>query len=242
MALRRHQLRRLARGLTCELGDATSAALLEWLGGRVWAPETVRSHLSAFRSFFKWANSQGLLVKDPTEGLPSPRRVAHLPRPASEEAVAEAMRVADGRVRTMVALGVFQGLRRGEIARLHMRDIVLGPSGPLLIVRGKGGRERVVPLRRDVAALIRVQGQRDWLFPGQDEGHLSPAWVGRLVRRALPDGWATHSLRHAFATKVYGSTHDLLTVQALLGHASPNTTQGYVLGSADALRAAVESA
>ena len=62
------------------------------------------------------------------------------------------------------------------------------------------------------------------------------------MARALPDGLTAHALRHAFATRAYRATRDLLAVQELLGHARPDTTRGYILLPEDALRAAVEGA
>ena len=80
------------------------------------------------------------------------------------------------------------------------------------------------------------------MSPGQTDGHLSADYVGVLMARALPDGLTAHTLRHRFATAAYGATRDLLAVQELLGHSSPETTRNYVQLPADALRRAVEAA
>jgi integrase len=142
----------------------------------------------------------------------------------------------------MIALAALQGLRRAEIARVHMRDLVQDDGGWVLIVRGKGDKERPVPVRDDVVALIRAEQRSGWLFPGHDHGHLSAHWVGRLVAAALPDGWSAHPLRTLFASRVYAGSGDLLALQDLLGHASPETTRAYVRLSDGALRRAVTAA
>ena len=115
-----------------------------------------------------------------------------------------------------------------------MRDLV----GWSLLVHGKGGRERIVPLADDVAFLLRRRGD-GFAFPGQDHGHLSAPRVGELVREALPGHWTAHTLRHHFATRTYAASRDLLAVQRLLGHAKPETTMAYVRVDVDTLRAAV---
>lgn len=136
----------------------------------------------------------------------------------------------------MIELAARAGLRRGEIARVHSDDLVQNGRVWALCVHGKGGRERVVPVPADLAHQMRETG--GWLFPGADQGHLSPHRVGDLVAAALPGGWTCHTLRHRFATRSYQASGDLLAVQRLLGHAKPETTQIYVQLDVSALLAA----
>ena len=79
-------------------------------------------------------------------------------------------------------------------------------------------------------------------MPGQIDGHLSPAYVGKRVSRVLGVGWSTHTLRHRFATRCYAGSRDLLSVQKLLGHSKPETTEGYVLVPNEWLRSAMAEA
>lgn len=240
--LRFYQVRRFACGVGGEPGSVTSRRLVAWLAGHAWGSDTMRSHVSALREFFSWAAATGLIEHDPSVGLPCPRATRHAPRPAPGSAVRAGLRQPATRVRAMVALAALQGLRRGEIARVHMKHLVPDLAGTSLWVQGKGGKQRLIPLREDVLALIRAEGQSGWLFPNnQKGGHLSEAHVGKLIRRALPAQWTAHTLRHHFGTVVYSKTKDLLAVQELLGHASPQTTKGYVQVPTPALRAAVES-
>ena len=103
---------------------------------------------------------------------------------------------------------------------------------------GKGRKIRTIPLGDDIARAIR-QHPTGYVFPGLDNGHLSPAWVGRLMSDALPEAWTAHTLRHRFATRAYAGSRDLLAVQELLGHAHPDTTKRYVEIPDAAMRAAL---
>lgn len=115
-----------------------------------------------------------------------------------------------------------------------------GCDGPALRVLGKGNKLRVLPLPADLADMIRAL-RPDWVFPGRWAGRsMSDDAVGDILSRLLGPGFSGHSLRHRFATKAYGATHDILAVQQLLGHASPATTMGYVrVDQADLRRAAL---
>ncbi len=81
-----------------------------------------------------------------------------------------------------------------------------------------------------------------WTFPGRIDGHMSADWLGKLVARALPGDWTAHNLRHRFATLVYAETHDIRTVQELLGHARITTSQVYTLVDDQAKREAIVGA
>jgi integrase len=114
-------------------------------------------------------------------------------------------------------------------------------GGVSLLVHGKGARERVVPLPADFGAQLvaRLSGDR-WLFPGGVDGHTSADWIGVKMKRALGGGHTAHSLRHSFATRLYGASRDLFVVQRFLGHSKPETTMGYVALADDALRKALD--
>lgn len=235
--LRRHQLNRLA-GDVDDLLAVDADALAVWLTSREWAAATLKSHRDGVRSFYAWAVASGRLKRSPADALGpvrTPRRVA---RPAPADVVAGALVEADERVRLMVLLAAKAGLRRGEIARVHSDDLERDLVGWSLLVKGKGGHHRLVPLVDDVAFALRRRPE-GWAFPGDDHGHLSPARVGELVSEILPRPWTCHTLRHYFATSSYRATKDLVLVQELLGHAKPETTRGYIAMAQEALRAGV---
>lgn len=125
------------------------------------------------------------------------------------------------------------------------------PGGPQLVVRGKGGKTRIVPLGEQLAAAVCAGAAghtpylpaEGWLFPAwPGGGHLTPAHVGKLVAAALPAGWSMHMLRHRFATRAYRGSRNLRAVQVLLGHSSVATTERYTAVDDDEIRAAAMAA
>jgi integrase len=207
--------------------------LAGFLSATEWAPETRKSARAAMRSFYRWALDTERITLDPTRKLPSVRVPAGKPKPAPENTVAAALARATPQTRLMVMLAAFAGLRCGEIAAVHTDDIVDGS----VRIRGKGGRERLVPLHP--AILGKLPTEAGWVFPSPYGGHLKPNSVSVILKRVLGPGYSGHTLRHRFATKAYEATHDLRAVQELLGHSKPETTMRYTLVPDDALRAAV---
>lgn len=231
---------RVGRALGGDPWAVTETELLEHVGGQSWARETRRSVRASLRSFYSWGLQSGRTSRNVAEVLPAVTPSPPRPRPAPEHAYRAALAVADERTRLILRLAAEVGLRRAEVAVIHSRDLLEDLMGSSLLVHGKGQRERVVPLPNHLALeLRRVQG---YVFPGDDEGHLSPRWVGKLAVNVLPEGWTLHTLRHRFATRAYAVERDLLAVQQLLGHSTPVTTQRYVALDADRLRAAMTGA
>jgi integrase/recombinase XerC len=206
-----------------------------------WAPETRKSARSSMRGFYRWGMDTGKTTSDPSRALPRVRVPLGSPRPAPRDVVAKALASANARGRLMVLLALLAGLRRAEIARVH-RDEMFRSSGRdwSLRVVGKGGKVRTVPLHPVLAETL-VAHKSGYLFPGNDHGHLSPDRTGRIIADLLGSGWTAHTLRHRFSTEAYASRHDLFAVQALLGHARPETTARYTAVPDESLRAAVLS-
>ena len=236
--LRGYQMRRFATEHGGHPWDVTTDDLVAWLGGQEWATETRRSYRAALRSFFGWAHTSGRMNHNPAGLLPPIKAPTRLPRPTPERVLTRALLTADQRVKLMVLLAAREGLRRGEIAQVHTCDLEADLLGWSLRVHGKGAKERDVPLCEQVQALL-LAAPDGFLFPGQVNGHLSAAHVGKMVSAALGVGWTAHTLRHRFATVAYAGERDLLAVQTLLGHSKPETTRLYVLVPNASLRAAV---
>lgn len=226
--LRSNQIARLAADAAKPPGKVTLDDLTAWLSRRDWSKGTLRSHRAAVRSFYTWSMATGRTTTNPALLLEPPGVTAPDPHPTPELSYRLALANADERERVMIRLATDMGLRRGEVAQVHARDVVEDLLGFSLIVHGKGDKLRTVPMPDDLARTALRRAEGGYLFPGADDGHLSAIWVGKLVSRLLPDGWAMHSLRHRFATRVYAIDRDLLSTQQLLGHASPATTQAYV--------------
>lgn len=231
--LRRSQLERLVRDH--DLTKVTEDQLVAWLGehgGR--AANSRKSLVSGLRGFFRWAHRTGRRGDDPTVGLRPVRVPAGVPRPIPEAAFARAVAGADQESATMLALGYWAGLRRAEIAAVHGDDITDG----WLIVHGKGGKTRRVPISRELRP--HLEGVEGWLFPSpvRPGRPVGPDYVESRVK-AVTAPYTCHQLRHAAASRWYARTKDIRAVQLLLGHASVATTQVYVLTTDDQLLAAV---
>ncbi|MGC0249826.1 tyrosine-type recombinase/integrase [Pseudactinotalea sp. Z1748] len=165
-------------------------------------------------------------------------------RPAPDSAILKAWEHASLRERLILRLAGELGLRRTEIALVHSRDLVEDLDGWSLLVHGKGNRNRILPLSASLSVAIReaTLSGGGYAFPGNDNGHLSPRWVGTLISRILPRDVTLHQLRHRFATLTHQETGDVRLVQALLGHSSLATTQRYIDMHSDQLRAGLERA
>lgn len=240
LTTRRQQLALLARAFGGRPAEVTTDALLDYFGRLEVAPNTYRSRRTTVRAFYAWAVEAGMVERSPAATIPAGTMPAPNPRPAPDSVVAQAWLAADERVRLMIRLAAEHGLRRGEVALVHSRDVLEDLDGWSLLVHGKGGRERHVPLNPGTAAALR-RLPYGWAFPGRIEGHLSARRVGELVGEVMPGAWTMHKLRHRAGTLFYErSGGDILVAMELLGHASPVTTRAYVRANRTRLRAAVE--
>lgn len=251
---RRKAMVRLGRELGCAPAQVTAVHLVQWFGQQThWKPETRRYYRSAVREFLRWAYRTGRVPHHLADELPTVRIPPAIPRPVPDDAWRQALTAADARTALMMRLAAEAGLRRGEVARVHVRDVVEAIGGPQLIVCGKGGRTRAVPISESLAADIRrgaaghtpaLAAYRDgWLFPAWPaDGHLTELHVGKLVAAALGPGWSMHKLRHRFATRAYRGSRNLRAVQTLLGHSSVATTERYTAVDDDEIRAAAMAA
>lgn len=230
-----HYLRRLADQQP-RPWSVTTEQLQAFLAPAHWSPETRKSARGAVRSFYRWGHGSGRCEDDPALELASVHVPPGIPRPTPEHLVRQLLG-RDGRIGFMAMLAAYCGLRRGEIAQVHVDDLV----GDELLVHGKGGKIRTVPVV-DARLLALLSSLDGWAFPNGLGSHLSAGHVGRLLSNALPAGWTAHTLRHRCGTRAYAATRDLFAVQQLLGHSRPETTQRYVLLPGDAVRAAAAGA
>jgi integrase/recombinase XerD len=241
------------------LSQLTVRHVEQWLVSiRHLSPGTRRLNLSNVSCLCQWLVDQGALGKDPTRGLSiaKPRAV---PRALSlDRAVALVSHVEqldDPRARVIVALMLYCGLRCCEVSWADVDDY--DDRARTLLVRGKGGHERVLPVPAPAAAILDiyligrgiVSGP---LFQSQNSPGvaLTPGSISRLVagwmvdagvKRARYDGRSAHALRHTCASDVLEACNDVRIVQKLLGHASVATTEIYLRRvGLSKLRAAVE--
>lgn len=235
--LHRHYLNQLRKHFDSPT-QVTTDDLIRLMAYSGWKPDAKKSARSVWRSFFKWAHGNALIDEWIGETIPSVTVPPRLPRPAPEYVVAAATQFND-RESLMCALAAYAGLRAAEIAQVWPdRDL----RNDLLLVHGKGAKQRVVPIE-DSALLEALKNIRGWAFPSTNPSqHLTPGHVTKLMSRALPDNWTAHPLRHRFATIALDGTDDLSAVSELLGHASVATTQIYTKVSVNKLRRAARAA
>lgn len=238
MDLKRHYLSKFADRF--DLNTCTTQEIAEWLAENpTWKPATRRSARSALTTYFGWARRNGHRVDDPAAETMAVRVPMPPPKPVPESLLSDALAKAPERVRLMLLLGAFAGLRRAEIAGLHADHIDL-EVGQLRIT-GKGSKTRLLPVHPTLLQhLERVKASGGYAFPSRDGGHLAPTTVGRLVKPYLGK-LSTHALRHRFASQVHANSHDLRAVQDLLGHSSLATTQRYLQVTDEQKSAAVLS-
>ena len=250
-ATRCGHIKRLARELRLPPEQVTPSDLTRWFAKyERWSRETRRSHRNSVALFFAWAHDDGHLPTNPAAKLAAVTADYPTPKPAPDRVWRESMIAATARVMCMLHLACEAGLRRAEVAQVNTRDLIEGFDGWQLLVHGKGGKERIIPITDELAAMVAAGAAghtedapaQGWLFPGQINGHLSPAYVGKLCSEAMPGIWTMHSLRHRFATRAYRGTRNIRAVQELLGHTNVATTQRYTAVDDEEMRAAMNAA
>ena len=196
------------------------------------APATIENYARHVQTFYGWLTKAKLIADDPTTEIPIPKVLKGVPRPIEEVDLHRAVAAATGELRVWLVLAAYVGLRAGEISRLRREDIYETRDIPVLhVVKGKGGRERLVPLSGNVLHelgyyLTKPRGPQ-WLSGYHDPDRLVTVEVAGHLR-ALGIPATCHSLRHCFATRLYQqSGGDLRMTQDLMGHASPATTAIY---------------
>lgn len=239
--MRKYHVRRVAREVGKTPATVTFDELAGWLAAQAWAPNTRRGYRGSLRAFYSWAMATGRVRESPAHLLPPVRVPRGKPRPTPEDGYREALRRANDRETLMIMLAARLGLRRGEVARVRREDVERDLLGYALRVVGKGGHTRLVPMPDDLARMILARPE-GWVFPSSHGGHLTPAYVGKMVTRLLPGAHTMHTLRHRAGTVAYASTRDLRAVQEFLGHSKPETTAIYVEVPDGAVRAAMMAA
>ena len=244
----RSDLTLASQALDGGLVDADVDTLAKLAGG--WAAlsrSTVGRKSASLRRFFAFLADEGHRADDPGKALPRPGTARTLPKVLShadidrlfaaiaERAARDPLDPNDLRLSALFELLYGSGLRATELVSLPRNAV--HPDRPFLILRGKGGRERLVPISdraRAAVALWRthVGADRLWLFPS-GKGHLSRIRLYQLVKALAaeagipPDRVSPHVLRHAFATHLLAGGADLRALQSMLGHADIATTEIY---------------
>lgn len=235
-------LERMLRALrVSDVADVTEAHLSAWQEGWRLSPQTHCTYVSHVQAFYTWAVETGALPSDPSTALVRPKLPRRLPRPIPEDRLLAALHAANGRTRAYLFLAAFAGLRACEIARLRREDVHDDGDYKVLVVTGKGAKERVVPLSTDLLRELRLLGMPDrgFIFGrfGDQARHVTPGTVSATCNHFLHElGFreTLHQLRHRFASRAYQISLDIRMTQELLGHSSPATTAGYAAYAPDA--------
>jgi integrase/recombinase XerD len=239
------------RGASELLGGDLGGASPERLKGlsEAWMPlkrSTVARKAAALRRFFAFLHDEGFRGDDPSAALPRPAGGRPLPKVLGHAAVDALFSELERRLReepgraalrmtALVELLYGSGLRATELVSLPRH--VVRPDQPFLILRGKGEKERLVPISDRARVAVAewsalVSRDQPWLFPSGKK-HLSRVRLFQLVRELAaaagipPERVSPHVLRHAFATHLLEGGADLRALQLMLGHADIATTQIY---------------
>ena len=224
--------------------------------GKAASPATIHRKAACLRSFYRHLRREGIVDGDPTASLSAPRRGQKLPQVLSRAEVSRLLEQPKGtepaalRDRALLEVMYACGLRASEAIGLELGDVDL--EDHVLRARGKGSKERVVPIGSSaIKALERyVERGRPMLVRGRPETHLFVNFRGgdltrqglyKIVRRhaesaGLADRMSPHTLRHTFATHLLAGGCDLRSVQEMLGHADVATTQVYTHLSSQRLK------
>lgn len=218
------------------------------------AVRTIARRLSAMRQFYRYLISENVRQDDPTSTIESPKQGRTLPKTLSEHEVTTLIKVAGEkgsaeslRLVCLLEMLYATGLRVSELVGLPVS--ALGEENQYLVVAGKAGRERMVPLTNAAQSALKTYvevrhehlggnenaPQAKWLFPSKtsDSGHLTRQRFAQLLKdlareaKIDEDRVSPHVLRHAFATHLLSNGADLRSVQKMLGHADIATTQIY---------------
>ncbi|MGK2932162.1 MAG: site-specific tyrosine recombinase XerD [Solirubrobacterales bacterium] len=240
----------------------TAAQMSEFVGSLTsdgehpLAASTVHRKTAALRSFYKHLRREDLITDDPTVGLTTPRRAKKLPNVLNQSEVSKLLAAPQGaspqayRDRAILEVMYACGLRASELTGLETTDV--DTHHGMLKARGKGSKERIVPLGRQAISAIEMyqRSARPALVKDRTEKALFVNFRGKALTRqglykivqghartvGLENRMSPHTLRHSFATHLLAGGCDLRAVQEMLGHADVATTQMYTHLSGEQLK------
>jgi integrase/recombinase XerD len=240
------------------IGQDTLVDYLSHLRKKLLTPSTLARRVSVLRQFYRFATAEGWRLDDPTEIIELPKKEKLIPKTLTEDDVtilidgaANSPEPEGIRLYAMLETLYSTGLRVSELVSLPMNALLADSESntlqTMILIKGKGGQERIVPLNEPAIIALKNylqirpyflaksgdQGMK-WLFPSTShQGYLTRHRFGQLLKQLAidtgiePSKISPHILRHAFATHLLRNGADLLVIQKLLGHADISTTQIY---------------
>lgn len=218
------------------------------------APASICRKLAALKSFFTYATDHGLTAVNPAGSVRSPKRPQGLPAYLTEKEVERlAASARSNTVRAVIWTLYYSGMRVGEAVNLRLEDVDFA-TNLITIRKGKGGKDRVIPLNTKLKRILRdylehtrakMSGRHTSAFFATRSGKISAQYIASSISRAAREAGlmkkaSPHTLRHSFATALYQKGVGLREIAALLGHASLQTTVIYTHLSPWQLSQAVE--
>jgi integrase/recombinase XerD len=224
----------------CDALTASAEDIARWLARPGLSPWTRHSYYGHLRSLYDWLRRTGRRPDDPMLDMRAPKRPAQKPRPLDPLEQSRALVAADDTVRAFLLLGLFAGLRAFEIAKIRGEDV----TADALYVRGKGGKDAMIPTHPTLWDLAQAMPRIGWWFPSPhaDKDHIHPATVTRRITALFAElgiEGSTHRARHSYCTNLMRAGVALRIVQELARHESLATTAGYLAVDEDERRAAI---
>lgn len=233
-------LRRMDRELPAGLLAAVPCELEAWIYNEAWSPSTRHQRRAAVVGFFAFASSPKRRLRldyNPAADLPAVSVPQGRGRPAPPGVIEDLIARAAEPFRTWIIIGAYAGARCCEISNLDRQDV----NADEVLLRGKGGRSRLVPTHELVWAAVRPLPSGP-VAAADDGSRLDRKDVSRLGNKhicRLGHDITMHRLRHSFGASALDATNDIMVVKDLLGHASVATTQTYLPTSRAGMRRAV---
>lgn len=210
---------------------ATRADLQTWLATHRGSEWTLSTYFATLRRFYAFLVVEGIRADNPVTDMRAPRQPRRVPKPLDEPTLYACLADTRGNLHDWIVLAAFAGLRVHEVAKIRGEDVTEAD----LRVRGKGGREDLLPTHPLIWEIAQQRPTRGWWFPSPraQYGHILAATVSEQMSRYFTERGiraTAHMLRHSFGTRVLAASgRDLVTTQQLMRHSNPATTVGYLL-------------
>lgn len=233
-----HYMLSTNNGATWRNVDASSVQnYVTWLKANGKESTTIKRHVSAIRSLYKYMRTQGMIIENPAKYTQTPKAAKTLPNTIETSAIVEAIinPVEPLRIRTMLSILLETGIRLQEMIDMSIQDIDTYHKS--IRIKGKGNKERIVYYNKYTEALLDVYAKTvtGRLFPHSQRSIRHDIWT-TLRRYTTATQLSPHAIRHTYATSMLENGADIKAIAELMGHDSVKTTERYVHLSHNTIR------